>query len=50
MRKRLIQMFTLLALILGLALGPAMVTKAAPASQPGSTVSPCALDHGGSGG
>lgn len=47
MRKRLIQVIAIVALALGLILGPGVVSKAAP---PQNLVTPCAMDGGGSNG
>lgn len=50
MRKRLIQLLTLMVLIVGLTLGPAMATRAASLNQSGGGITTCGIDHGGSGG
>ena len=47
MRKRLIQAFVIVSLVLGLVVAPGMVSKAAGPEYDGP-VAPCALDGGGS--
>ncbi|MEA3377498.1 MAG: hypothetical protein U9R72_15020 [Chloroflexota bacterium] len=50
MRKRLVQVFAILALILGLIFGPGLARKAAPPAQLAGLMTPCALMGGGSSG
>lgn len=49
-RKRLVQVFAILALILGLIFGPGLARKAAPPAQLAGLMTPCALMGGGSSG
>jgi hypothetical protein len=49
-RKRLIQVLTILALVLGLVFGPGLARKVAPPAQLAKPFTPLALDGGGSNG